>query len=57
MREDAERTFLLETGGGGYWADEFDELVITHATGPRPEAVHRLHSFMPDHGYQGAEVA
>lgn len=59
MRGEAERTFPLESGGVllGYWADEFHELVITHATGPGPNAVHRAHGFVPDHEFQEAEVA
>lgn len=59
IRDEAERTFPLETGGVllGYWAEECRELVITHATGPGPNAVHRTHSFIPDYEYQEAEVA
>lgn len=59
MREEAMRTFPLESGGVllGYWADEFQEVVITHATGPGSNAVHRRHSFVPDHEFQEAEVA
>lgn len=59
MRDEAKRTFPLETGGVlmGYWAVEYSELVITHATGPGPEAIHRAHSFVPDYDYQEAEIA
>jgi integrative and conjugative element protein (TIGR02256 family) len=59
MREEAVRAFPFETGGVllGYWAREYEEVVVTHATGPGPRAVHRMHSFVPDAEYQEAEVA
>jgi integrative and conjugative element protein (TIGR02256 family) len=59
MCDEAARTFPLETGGVlmGYWAVEYSELVITHATGPGPKAIHGAHSFIPDYEYQEAEIA
>jgi integrative and conjugative element protein (TIGR02256 family) len=50
-------TFPLETGGilMGYWSEP--DVVITHATGPGPRAVHKTTGFLPDAEYQEQEVA
>lgn len=50
---EAERMWPLETGGvlAGY-IDQNEELVILHASGPGPEAMHRSKNFTPDHNYQ-----
>lgn len=41
----------------GYWVVPDSELVITHAIGPGPSAAHYKKSFVPDSGYQEAEIA
>lgn len=59
MAQEAERLFPLETGGVllGYWVNSDEEVIITHATRPGPEAIHRPKSFIPDDEYQQAEIA
>lgn len=59
MAAEANRVFPFETGGVlmGYWVDPGGEVVITHATGPGPRAVHGLYSFNPDADYQEEEIA
>jgi integrative and conjugative element protein (TIGR02256 family) len=59
MEKEAREKSPMETGGVliGYWADDSGEVVITHATGPGPEAVHRLDEFIPDAPFQRNEVA
>jgi integrative and conjugative element protein (TIGR02256 family) len=51
--------FPRETGGVlmGYWAQLFTEVVVTHAIGPGPEAIHYEKGFIPDSQYQEAEIA
>ncbi len=58
MLAEADRTFPNETGGVliGYWVKQYEEAVITHATGPGPHAVHRSNSFVPDSEYQEMEI-
>jgi integrative and conjugative element protein (TIGR02256 family) len=52
VREEARRWRVRETGGIliGYWADE-TQAVITHASGPGPNAKHGLYTFEPDSSY------
>lgn len=59
MEEEAREKSPMETGGVliGYWANDSDEVVITHATGPGPEATHRAHQFIPDARFQRDEIA
>jgi integrative and conjugative element protein (TIGR02256 family) len=56
---EAERNAPLETGGVllGYWAKEFEEVVVTRATGPGPAAVHGRWHFVPDSRFQREEIA
>ncbi len=58
MLLEAERLFPLETGGVmmGYWSKSKDGVVICHATGPGPRAVHTEHAFIPDYDYQESEI-
>lgn len=58
MIEGAERKFPHETGGVllGYWANPYDEVVITEIAGPGPAASHSPVSFKPDYDYQDSEV-
>lgn len=58
MLVEAERLFPLETGGVmmGYWSESKDGVVICHATGPGPRAVHTEHTFIPDYDYQESEI-
>jgi integrative and conjugative element protein (TIGR02256 family) len=51
--------FPVETGGVlmGYWVKEFEEIVITHAIGPGPTAIHLPTGFIPDSEYQEDEIA
>lgn len=54
--DEGSRTFPMETGGllAGYWAG--DEVVITHAIGPGPNAKHERLSFDPDCQWQSKEI-
>lgn len=49
---EARKFCIKETGGIliGYW-DKLDNIVITHATGPGPNAEHSYNHFAPDHHY------
>jgi integrative and conjugative element protein (TIGR02256 family) len=51
--------FPKETGGVliGYWADQDKTAVVTHVTGPGPNAIHEPYSFTPDDEYQVSEIA
>lgn len=53
------KTLPLETGGVllGYWAESHSEVVITHAVGPGPLAIHSEDSFHPDTDYHTSEIA
>lgn len=53
-----ELSFPLETGGMllGYIADNRD-VVVTAIIGPGPKAIHRRYGFVPDAGYQQAELS
>jgi integrative and conjugative element protein (TIGR02256 family) len=59
MLAEAERMSPLETGGAlvGYWVTPHDEVVVTHATGPGPNAVHGPRGFLPDDEFQEGEIA
>jgi integrative and conjugative element protein (TIGR02256 family) len=59
MVAEAERKSPLETGGIliGYWGEEFEEVVVTDATGPGSAAVHMRGKFIPDAQHQREEVA
>lgn len=59
MLVEADRVFPLETGGVmmGYWPESNDAVVICHASGPDPHAVHTEHAFIPDSEYQESEIA
>lgn len=54
---EADRTFPSETGGvlAGYWVK--DEAVISDATGPGPNAIHRADWFAPDCSFHETEIA
>jgi integrative and conjugative element protein (TIGR02256 family) len=54
---EADRIFPNETGGVfmGYWVST-KELVITHAIGPGPHALHHASSFVPDDDYQQRQI-
>lgn len=58
VQHDAAKRAPLETGGVllGYWASEAT-VVITRLTSAGPEATHRSRSFVPDQGYDEAQVA
>ena len=47
-----------ETGGVllGYWPGNGRDCVVTHVTGPGPNAIHCETRFAPDHEYQIAEI-
>ncbi len=59
MVAEAEHRSPCETGGVllGYWAREFEEVVITRATGPGPAAIHRKDEFIPDARFHREEVS
>lgn len=59
MSTEASRLYPLETGGLliGYWISSEQEVVINHATGPGPCAIHHPTRFIPDYNYQQAEIA
>ena len=59
MVVEAEHLYPFETGGAliGYWVKQYDEVVVTNATGPGPGAVHLPDSFLPDDEYQESEIA
>jgi integrative and conjugative element protein (TIGR02256 family) len=59
MIAEANRRSPQETGGSllGYWSSQWNEVVITHATGPGPGAIHELFSFVPDDVYQEEAIA
>ncbi len=59
MLEEAKHKLPDETGGVllGYWSEQFDEAVITHITGPGPNAIHHPNNFTPDSDYQETEIA
>lgn len=52
LTTESHRMAPRETGGIliGYWTRSY-RVVITHATGPGPQARHGYSSFMPDHAY------
>lgn len=56
MIAEADRSFPLETGGilMGYWNE--DQVVVTLALGPGPDAQHFGTRFKPDHAYQQHEI-
>ena len=41
----------------GYWAVAYSEVIVTHAVGPGPLALHYRKSFLPDATYQENEIA
>lgn len=59
MIAEAEHRFPYESGGAllGYWAKQYEEVVITDVIGPGPGATHRAQSFLPDSEYQEKEIA
>lgn len=59
MVAEADRAYPNETGGVlvGYWARLGREVIITHAVGPGPNAVHVPKRFVPDAEYQEREIA
>lgn len=52
VRDEARRWRVRETGGIliGYWEDEY-HAVITHVSGPGPNARHGLYTFEPDSSF------
>lgn len=59
MLREAESRDPLETGGVllGYWTVDDSHVVITHATGPGPDARHGRTTFRPDTSFQERVVA
>ena len=59
MTEEADRWAPLETGGVlmGYHAGDAGAVVVTHAVGPGPNAVHERARFVPDQDYHLREIA
>jgi integrative and conjugative element protein (TIGR02256 family) len=57
--KEATSAFPNETGGVlmGYWGVAYSEVVVTHAVGPGPLALHYRKSFLPDATYQENEIA
>lgn len=52
----AANAYPNETGGVLLGYDAGNGLVLTAITGPGPEAIHEHHAFIPDYGYQDAEI-
>lgn len=59
MLAEARRTEPLESGGVllGWQDPAGSELVVAHALGPGPDAIHRRTKFSPDTDWQRAEIA
>jgi integrative and conjugative element protein (TIGR02256 family) len=59
MTDEADRWAPLETGGNllGYHATDAGAVVVTHAVGPGPHAVHERTRFVPDQDYHVSEIA
>ena len=59
LLHEAQRALPQESGGVlvGYWVKEWEEVVITTATGPGPAATHQNDRFLPDTAYHEREVA
>ncbi len=59
MISEAKDAFPAETGGVlvGYWARAHEEVVITDAVGPGPQARHRENRFIPDPSFHFEEIA
>lgn len=59
MVAEADRAFPLETGGVllGYFVELGREVVVTHAVGPGPDAIHRRDGFLPDSGFHDETIA
>lgn len=53
------RKHPLETGGIliGYYTEGASDVVVTHAVGPGPKAVHKRYYFRPDGVWQQSEMA
>jgi integrative and conjugative element protein (TIGR02256 family) len=58
LLSEADRCFPNETGGVllGHEAADTKDLVITHAVGPGPNAIHELTAFVPDSVWQQAQI-
>lgn len=56
---EAERALPFETGGAflGYWSKPEHEVVVTHAVGPGPKALHARDRFVPDSEFHEKEIA
>lgn len=58
LLSEADRCFPNETGGVllGYESVDTNDVVITYAVGPGPNAIHELASFVPDSIWQQAQI-
>jgi integrative and conjugative element protein (TIGR02256 family) len=59
MTNEADRWVPLETGGilMGYHPTDAGAVVVTHAVGPGPRAIHARTRFVPDQDYHLREIA
>lgn len=58
IKEETSSKLPYETGGilMGYWSNPFNEVIITHMTGPGPLAEHAPMYYKPDNKWQHEEA-